>query len=545
MIKRLSILQNSFFSAFIYILLVAVLSIASVNQNGYSSLCAKGVAFLSESKADSALFYFSQAFRNGMPQDSFYYFWAESYLNKGSADSAFVINYSISLPADVSFKNKVLEQRYVIYSSLGWSDKANSVLDSITSNITVDKKGIWRLFLPSLNFRANGNMVTSKENQIDNPIPLKGDSSLLTGPGYQGQLGAQWTLPITKSIIFSPGIRYSIRNTGRECISKDSIGKNLSLSGDISFGSLFGISYTWRRSDAVQGQVDFMHDFSINKIISADKWDAMLFGDFSLSNSYNKDYSGKYGMFYAYFDRQLSNKNTIISSFIASAQWFKPVSLNYKIPIMYVDDVTKAPGAVVHYYKDSLSKPIPPDNPTQTLSDYKSNVDLLSLQQIIPSTSYNFSSQFSYQIPIIWKMNVSFSFEYSLLWYPQAFKWYQFYSNVSLDEWQYVYNSGLLWGAYNMKDKKFYFATEPEAGSGQIQDLFSAGPVYVDIEEKIRVDNSISFSLGLAKNMGRFGSLNLATKFWKNYSTLPKDAQVSIPDRGINVSLDYSINVSF
>jgi len=502
MIKRLSNLRDIFFSAFIYILLAATFSIASVSQNGYSSLCAKGVGFLKENRADSALFYFSQAFREGMPQDSFYYFWAESYLNKGSADSAFVLNYSIRPGADTSFKKKVLEQRYVIYSSLGWDDKAKAVLDSITSNITVDKKDVWRLFLPSLSLRTSGSMNTSKEDQMDYPFPEAMDSRVITGPGYRGQMMARWTLPLYKSIFFLPGIGYSIRNAGRKDISRDSIGKNLSLSGDISFGKLFDINYTWRRSDVQPGQVDFMHDISISKIMSADKWNAMLFGDISLLKSNSLGYSGKYGTVFAYFDRQLHNKHTISSSFLGYSQWFSPDTIS-RIPKMFVDDVTKAPGSVVHFYKDSLSKPIPSDFPPVTLPDYKSNVEWM--YQIVPSTNYNFTNTFNYSIPIIWKMNVSFSFENSLLWYPQAYTWFSFSSEIPKEEfstWKAIYlyyKSDSLWSAYNMKDGKCYFAMPPKTISGGIEDLFSSGPVTIDYVKKIRIDNTLSFSVGLGK----------------------------------------------
>jgi hypothetical protein len=97
------------------------------------AICKKGKSALQSGSLDSAKYYFFLAYKKGMPPESLYYFLGETYLANHTYDSALALNYAIGKTEDKPFLTRVLKQRYLIYSGLGWDGMAESVLDSMKS----------------------------------------------------------------------------------------------------------------------------------------------------------------------------------------------------------------------------------------------------------------------------------------------------------------------------------------------------------------------------------------------------------------------------
>jgi hypothetical protein len=504
---------------------------------------------MARQQPDSAFAFFSQAYTQGMPKDSFFYFWAEVFLDRGAGDSAFVVNNAIVPPRDSAFRYQVLEQRYLIYSSLGWKDKANSIIDSLASSDLAIVKAKNRWYLPKIALYLGGGLNDVRECSRVYPFPSALEYNRVWGPDYRGEIKARWWLSVGNDWTLQPSIGYLLINQGRRTLSRDSLGNTLAASMGIDWRGFCNASYTWRKTSNVDQPPSFIHTFAINFFPGIGK-DRMLFlyGGYSMMNSTENTNHGKMATLLAYGSANFPNKHTFSLSVTGTGQWFPSQSIEYPMPMLDVDDVTKAPGAVVHYEANDPSTPIPGDDPIHSLDNYRNNAwaNLTYFEEFYPGTNYLLTSDCDYALPLPWRLTGILGVGYLLQRYAQPYVWYSINPQKSEDysHWEYQYQIDSLWVAHNRKDGQYYLSQEPIPGSGFIADTFSTSP-YDILQAKIRTDQTISARIGISRDFGRPGNLRLTYQISKTFSTLSQEAPVKIPVWSQNLSFRWVVNLSF
>jgi hypothetical protein len=329
------------------------------------------------------------------------------------------------------------------------------------------------------------------------------------------------------------------------------LGNTLAASMGIDWKGLCNVSYTWRRASNVAQPPSFIHTFAANCIPGIGK-DRMLYlyGSYSLINSAENDNHGKMATMLAFGSTTLPNKQTLSLSVTGMGQWYPSQSIEHPMPVMDVDDVTKAAdGTVVHYYRDRPSDTIPPTNPVRTLAEYLSNADTIPIREFYPGTNYIVSCDFDYSVPLPWRLTGSLGAGYLLQKFAQPYEWYTITPQTSDDysDWEilYFYVPDTLYAARNRKDGELYFDLKPHTASGSIVDIFSAGPFDITRHTKIRADQTLSARLSLSRDFGRPGNLRLTYQIAKTFSSLSQDAPVKIPVWSQILSFRWTVNLSF
>jgi hypothetical protein len=518
-------------------------------ENSYRDLCRSGVACAAKQQSDSAFGYFSLAYRQGMPRDSFYYFWAELFLDRGAIDSACVVNNAITLPRDSVFKFRILEQRYLIYSGLGWKEKAALIVDSLAQIGSAAIRPKNRFYLPLLAINLGGGLNDSRwENSHDNPFPAQLERDHVFGPDYRGEIKARWSLPLGGDWVTQASIGYLFINQARRTLSRDSLGNTTALSVGINWKVRCELNYSWRRVSNVAQPPSFIHTIGMNFLPADDKKGTLFFyGGYSILSSEESANQGSMATVLAYGAAHLPGKRTLTLSLNGTGQWYSGQLIEYPLSVMDVDDVTKAPDRVIHYYTYDPSTPIPTKFPPLTLTDYSLNTTFLMVEQYFPGDNYFLSSDAEYALPLPWSLRGSVGLGYLLQWFAQPYVWYTITPTATDDysSWEQAYQSNSLWLAYNRKDGKYYLALEPKTASGFIADTFSAGPINITRHSKIRADQTIAARIGISRDFGRLGNLRLTYQASKTFSTLSGDPPVQIPDWTQSLSFRWAVNLSF
>jgi hypothetical protein len=114
-----------------FFLLIVCLSIFPSFSASGKMLPSSGAAFWQQSRdaaqrgeIDTAMLYLKKAFGQGLSDDSLYFLWSEIYIAKGELDTALALNYAAKPDSAGDLARQILEQRYSIFSSLGWKSEA-------------------------------------------------------------------------------------------------------------------------------------------------------------------------------------------------------------------------------------------------------------------------------------------------------------------------------------------------------------------------------------------------------------------------------------
>lgn len=503
-------------------MLFSGVSLYSQDSQTYSELCSKATELLKNDKPDSALIYYSAAFKKGMPRDSFFYFWADVLIEKKSPDSAFVLNVSISPDIDKQFKTKVLKQRYEIFSMLKWDDKASEVLDTLTRmyNAQVESR-THRYYLPKLAFSSGGTYNNETDGSyIENPA-----SNVVQKFDYNGRLSLRWLFPLFKQLRIRPAIGGSFSNNNNAALFSDSAGRSLYLSNDFSIGDLFDIGYSYRAYFGINNAFTYSNEITAGKYMLGDKQFGMIYANLMFYTGDDASSDSKYFILLGYYERELRKKRKLLINFTFNAQSSPNASYN-----LY-NDLKDSSGL---FYKIDLDEKGMPDTLRDTF-----HIDL-------PQKRISVEDNYSFQIPIGAGFNATISAEHTLVLFTQKFQWYSF-ENPTNDEknmLEKVYKNDGFTAVYEdtVTNAKYIIDYSLED-----TDLIINKSVHpITKKRKQRIDNSLSLALGLGKNIWKIGSVSLGAQVWKNFSTLnDDDTPVTIPDWGYNLSLRLSLYVSF
>jgi hypothetical protein len=502
-------------------MLFSGVSLYSQNSQAYSALCSKATELLKNDKPDSALLYYTASFKNGMPRDSFFYFWAEVLIGKKAPDSAFVLNVSISPDIDKPFKKLVLKQRYVIFSMLKWDDKASEVLDTLTRmyNAQAENKK-YRYYLPKLAFSSGGTFNNETDGSyIENPKSVDVQKF-----DYNGRLSLRWSFPLFKQLRIRPALGGSFSNNNNTSFFSDSTGRNLYISNDFSLGNVIDIGYSYRAYLGINNEFTYSNEITAGKYMLGEKQFGMIYANLMFYSGSDAGSDSKYFILLGYYERELNRKRKLLLNITFNAQ--------------------NSPDASYHLYNDlkdssGLNNSIVIDETgmPDTLHD--------TLHIELPQKRISVEDNYSFQIPLGAGFSATIAAEHTLNVYTHKFEWYSFEkpANDEISMLQKLYNNDGFTAIYedSATKEKYIIAYTLED-----TDLIIARSVHPIVKKvKQRIDNSFALSFGLGKTIGKIGNVSLGAKVWKNFSTLSDDTPVTIPDWGYNLSLRLSLYVSF
>ena len=509
---------------FLFLLLIPVFSTADADtsvQPTAKEWWQQGIAAARSNATDSASFYMKKSFAAGISDDSLYYLWAEIFLSKGVLDTALALNYSIPVSDTNTLFKKVLEQRYAIYTTLGWKKEAEALLDSLD----IKRPGRWRRLVPEgMIYLSGGAYYESSTTDKNYPYTRTTDSTedLINGNGI-ASIRVGWHLPTGKKqgVRFGgklryAGSRFSVANTTA----------HLNDSADASVGaylhySLFSdrllAGYTFNRKKDFLATRSFLHQFFLRYAFLMKKWLG------SVEAGYNYEAPLKEHFYYMmnYWDRLIDKKNSVSFTLFLSGMTAEELVINSSLQYLYVKDNRIYTDATFTY-------PVPT---TQNLNfinrtSVDSVFDWLPVTMSIPQSFLSVNPHTRYE----YKLNRRFSFGaglgYNFTWYKELYSWMDF-SHDNFKEANIPDQYGnKQYAAYNQNDSNYYWIRLIPIISGET--LLDSIPMSFHRIRKRRVDQSLSLNLFFKSDFGKLGDLMVDFTVRRNFSSLMKSAPVDI-----------------
>lgn len=487
----------------------------------------KAHRFLRRQESDSAYYYATAAFDMGMARDSLLYFWSEVYRQKGVYDTALLLNYAIKAEKEHTLSAKQLEQRYLIYKGLGWSDRARTMLDSLRARPAYKR----RYLLPNLLLRLDFGYKQKYEIPAEpapwrNP-PNSDDLERQAAPHYDARGKLAWPLPLFGK---ENGINLGLEGTiGRPYFvdygpdkvdGLDSLHTTLSLFGEIAnIAECLSIGYTWRMKRDHKGE-----RFLSNSLTGS------IFGG---SGSAFVLASAGYDLGLATADREYSHTAWLVG-------------------ILDRSSPTKVSGAnVMIDVSTYLSAPLSYNDTTQTF--WLRTIDTLGPLQTIDSLDQSSFieldiSAFLPQAHLLAGMGLSawrrlpfgklhLGGKWQLTRYYDRYRWIDYNADITLrDDDQIIPAAGCYNAIHDEAADEYYILQRP------VPDGPRLGPI--ETYRVSRIDNTITVNLSLQRVFGRSGTIALSSHVSRTWSSLPANAPVDIPKWLWGVGIDWRKGVS-
>ena len=487
----------------------------SISTNLSTSYWSKGISAARSNQPDSAQKYLKAVFNQGISDDSLFYLWAEVYLNQGKIDTALALNLSIKL-VHTSLKKPVVEQRYLIYTSLGWDKEAKALLDSTDIRRT---PSYLHYLIPECAFYISGGGY-GELDKADNNYPYSRDSDssmwIRHGTGY-GSVKLGWTVPAFRQqkIRFGSRLRYS---GSRFTVASRSVQGNDSADASVGayvnyslFSDQLAAGYQFSRKRDYLGDYSSVHLGTVQGVLFGDTWMGSVEG----GCQYEFPSREKYGYILGWWNRDIDKKNSVsaelfLSGFITGPYRFASASYWF----VYADSGVAYRNA----NHDTLSR-----NSTNHLVVIDS-IGTFGLQQI--GRSYlSAAPTLRWERTFGKKYLFGCGLGYVFTWFKDRYAWVDYrypdesppLPSTGLTDWPRVL-------ALNSIDGEYYWTQTINARTAKIV-LDSKA---VGLGSRRRVDQSLSGDVFLKRSFGKIGDGMLAFTVKRNFSTLMDAAPVDI-----------------
>ncbi|MBD3344167.1 MAG: hypothetical protein GF401_03790 [Chitinivibrionales bacterium] len=500
--------------------LIFLCSVIFTSGFSYDQELKKAQKMLKSAEFDSAQVYFFRASKNGMPRDSLFYLIAETYLRKGTLDTALALNHSVDPVNNAALKKVLLTQRCVIYTAAGMEQRAEALLDSIGALASLSEKR----FTPSLGFAASVGYESEKFiDAVAYPLvlpeePLPKDA--IDGLFYQFQSALTARYKLGNGIVpfisglFSMNKPNTVSPEGNEF---DSLG----VSGGIRTGigniaKRFSFNYEWTR------MVDNYKNYSsFNEIVTSymhSRRNRIFFSSAGYRHELGANMSteSQSGFWIAYMG--LIFPEVEVSGSMLFNGYFAPSLLwNDQDSSLAVREVrSMGPLRPDRYF---ISAPL----------------DTLDASTIIPQSNIMFLAGPSVAIDLPFKFEVEISPKWSIKSFVDNYIWH-WYGNetgsigsVAVDSiFGVTFNDAVL--AY----ENDYYKVIENSYFGPIKRF-----------EKKRVDNTIYCDISLSRKTRVIGRFTLDGGIAKTWSTLHDDAPIDIPDWDWSISAKWDKTIAW
>lgn len=522
--------METIFKVFFITSFIVLLCISTYSESGtpiYLDYIEKGTNSLKNEKSDSALYYFWQASVNGMPRDSLYFFLARLYITQGVFDTALAFNYAINAPDKSSFKRAALKQRYIIFSYLNLSRRAEETLDSLWAH----REKTVRDFLPGIQFSSSiGYTGDYKLKTIKYPWHEPGispNNDTITDFDHLLRIVSSWRIPIKRSV----GLIFHGQGTVRKpylaeagFIEKDS----LDISGRFGIG-LDGIlkhiqvTYEWMRKR------NYLHSLVSTNMLS------LFYSDFNENMFYfvNVLYGIDIGREWAVNDQYIN----ILASLCRNLNPVNRLSFNLGGTFLFMDEYVFNQRAYTFPVLDFAKAVDSTTLPGMVFLKQNSNTitDTLrhSTTQAMPNSNVSLtpSVQFEQDLPLNFSIQVGIQWIFT--YYYDKYQWSDFKLdslNIMIDMVTYDNTTGEYYWVTELSDSR-------ENISSDVFSHFTYGPL--ERHSQRRIDNYLLFGLTIRKAFKRVGFLELNSEIGKAWSTLFEDAPVPIQDWSWNIAMQW------
>lgn len=531
--------MNYFRSFTASLILLLLLFSSGVSQQNNTDRIAEGERFIQTGEYDSAFTSFARAYKEGMAKDSLLYWMAELYRYRSVYDSSLALNLAITNRSDTTLAEAVFRQRFLIYSSLGWSDKVRMISDSLVIYGTARDR-----FSSSLDLVLNGGVA--QENQHIDTTYFWGDSRDTTGErtvtgnylDLMSRLKLNWRMRRGRTL--SLGLKLTASKpyyTESNSFTVDSSFVNGGISlhikdlfPTITAGYSGSIKKSFNNELSVRNGIDISH--------------AKVNGTRLLLT-----YAG-YDLEYFLNDSPMRHTLWLGSSFIPSSQWSfscigtgyitdqSQISLALPVSILYADSIDEVMPPL--YSDETYSTKITPDNfdfldgmsfPERLLYLTQLNGDItsaladsvLSLSKVVPTTYFSINPKVERKVALPGDFQIRLSGGWRFDYYPEPYEWDVIPVSVLYDDTYYL--------IFNRSDSTLYGITaipSVEYSSGTVE---MNGTVTEGFRRKSvqRRDNTVQAGVHFQKRWERFGTLSLEGEFFRRWSTLEETAPILIP----------------
>lgn len=485
------------------LLLIALCSFASAKKSRPESTARyweMGVAAARGGQPDSALHLLNTVLSKGIAEDSLYYLWAEIYLNRGVIDTALVLNLSIKPGGGSTIRKLTYEQRYLIYTTLGWKKEAEAALDS-TMQSTVSGPLGWLIPECALYLSGGGYF---ENNVVDRKYPYpasEGTMETLKNGSALGALRLEWKVSALKKQQLNVGtrLRYSSSRfslAARTAHQNDSA--DAAVGGYIKYG-LFSnaLSFTYmisRKRDFLDEQ-SVVHLASLRYALLGKKWLGSVEGGYQ----YDTNDKEHYGYLLGWGDRLVGKSDDFSGELFFSGVRAAPYLIADIFGVVNVKDNVR--------YTDTVRQGV-----------LKFTGTPLVFFTQIPVSYLNAATMVRWEH----KTDTRFSFGggagYSATRYTQHYKWYYLLNSKP---------SGSMGDGFalNVVDGKYYVIESANLSGGV---KLSPDPVHFEFVSKERIDQTITMNLFFKRSFEAFGDGTVDLNVRRNFSTLMKDAPVDI-----------------
>ncbi|MCU0608464.1 MAG: hypothetical protein MUF22_01690 [Chitinispirillaceae bacterium] len=495
--------------------------------DGYSPACDTVVRMIDNARYDSAFYYLQKAYAAGLPDEKLYFYWARIYLERGIADTALALNAAAARTASAGMIPDILRQRYLIYASLGWTDRAQAILDSLKG----PRKGSVSP-VPRISLETSAG-INRRDEIPAQPYPFRETPDVndpLTNPDNALRCASSWFFPLGK-IVLKAGLIYDYTSRIEQPdISYDSLNHSLGIALEAKkLPGTLTIGYSGERRLSAYKEWTTQHNFSVSRPDVSGRWLSFssLLYSIELERGNSPSYQSVWLMHYA--GRQLTPHLDLAVMPVFTLFSAKGLNDEFPASIMYIEDPDPAAGHVVHYTDSTGLVPIPvpanPDMLTQMvlLEMYKNAADKRDFGFSAPEDYFAFSPS----VILTTKLPLGFSLESKVKgmanFYLEKHEWTAF--SVPQSESYALYGDG-TWLA-RAKDGRYYLVKE----LGNIVNAESySGPIDVRHIIKRRIDLAYGGELNLRRPIGRIGTISLFGHVRKYWSTLQKDSPVKIRD---------------
>ena len=483
---------------------------------------------------DSADFYMKKAYSNGMSDDSLFYIWAQISVKKGSLDTALALNYASKPDTNTRLYRLILEQRYTIYSALGWNKDADEILDSINRQPSEKLK----LFIPEFSVSLSGGFVRENvKNSGSYPYRELYDTiEVFNRPDLTFSSGAKWAIPINSFWGFKLGTQYGVNNyqddnQNRIKITGDSLDHEFKLETSCYFFSgKLSFDYKWSRQKDYFGDLYFKNSFESKLLFMKNSW--MTFINAGYTRETQDPSNTFYGM--AYFENSLSSQNSI--SFFVNSMWhyLKPLEYGNQSNLLNLLYIGKDSYTL---YVDSMF--------TNTFdfpnSGFEMGKNILSDRQSklywkesVPGSYFCLTPMVSIKRTMKQGIEGTIGAAYSFLKYSGRYEWMDFkYSQNHIDQ-NFVVN-----GTNNVptltifeNGSKYWFRNILYEDQ-----VIMVDSIPIEYHSKKRVDHTFSVNTSLSKSIKKQFEITLSADLSKTCSSLHEYAIVDIPQWSYKIAL--------
>lgn len=532
-------LGYAFSSIFLVIIALQGELIAEDNrENDLEYLIDKTNFYIKNHYPDSAFNTCLKARTKGLSKDNMYLLLSDIYIEKEKYDSALVFNYGAGMiHKELTFPPiKILQQRYLIYKSLGWEKKAESIRDSILIHPKIKNK----ILLPAVKLNTGGGYRLNTLLSYDIYPWVAIDSSATDKGGlYDVGFMLKWGVPNSVNEKFSISIKGNVekpywqRDVNSIDLLYSFIGINLGLknlpgpfNGDI--GS--GIKKQGENGRFWKNTID----------LSCVKYN--LFQLWYLNVHYNIDLDTLFkidnqGFSVASSNNLFLNKRWGLNVLLSISGYFgRATEKSILLDLLYVsvedDDVSYYTDSTFTEKIESLGI-----SDIQLLKQVYESAGTVAIYNNIPQNRITLSGELGFDYDLNKVVNTGLSGGLDVVKYIDEYSWIK--TEKSAFEGSLV--------ALNKEDGKYYvFNKEPLADifnpNNSISEEIADTPLLYEKEIYNRTLYRLRASLDIQFKIGKFGKINLTGEVGKEWNKPVEEFPLALSDWYTSVFLKWQKN---